>query len=410
MPRPLVFVLLALMCFQHGKAQVLGFAMDGGKQKVYIPFELHNNLVVVPVILNGRLPLKFILDTGVRTTILTDRVFSDILNLRYSRKYTIAGPGGEKLVDAFVTNNVAIHLPGVTGLGHAMLVLEEDYLELKNYLGADVHGILGYELFSRFIVKIEYDRKVITLMTPEAFHPRRSFKSMPMKVEDTKPYINAEAYVSDSVKIPLKLLVDSGASHGLVLDPESDKRIRVPSPSLASVIGRGLGGVITGRIARIPQLDIDGFRVMAPTVNYPDLNSYTDTLKATNVFRNGSLGGEILRRFTVIYDFPHERIYLRKNGDFKNHFFYNMSGIEVKAKGSTLKEFEVTEVRKGSPAEEADVRIGDEVVEVNSFASPDLTLNLINSLFNYRPGKRVVMYVKRKDQILKKRFLLRSPI
>src|ERR1041384_5933907 len=104
--------------------QNLGFSLADGKKKVRIPIEIFNNLVVVPVVLNDALPLKFILDTGVRTTILTQKTFTDILNLTYARKYTISGPGGEKLIEAYVTNNVSLELPGVLGRGHAMLVLE----------------------------------------------------------------------------------------------------------------------------------------------------------------------------------------------------------------------------------------------------------------------------------------------
>src|SRR5688572_23814859 len=126
--RSLVITLLFFGAFGV-QAQPLGFALNNGRKKVQIPIEIYNNLVVVPVVLNDALPLKFILDTGVRTSILTQKTFSDILNLQYSRKYTISGPGGDKLVDAYVTNNVTIDLPGVSGRGHAMLVLAEDYLE-----------------------------------------------------------------------------------------------------------------------------------------------------------------------------------------------------------------------------------------------------------------------------------------
>ena len=99
----------------HVSAQVLGFSLPKGKTKVQFPIEVYNNLVVIPIILNGQLPLKFILDTGVRTAILTQKAYSDILNLPYSRKYSIAGPGGEKMVDAYVTNNVTLDMPGVHG-------------------------------------------------------------------------------------------------------------------------------------------------------------------------------------------------------------------------------------------------------------------------------------------------------
>src|SRR5690606_37288588 len=147
----------------------LGFMLEEGRKRVQIPFELRNNLIIVPVVLNGMVPLKFVVDTGVQTGILTQKAFSDILNLPYSKRYVISGPGGQGYVEAYITNNVSLDLPGIHGTGHALLVLNEDYLELRNYLGTDVHGILGYELFSRFIVVINYEKKLLIVTTPSAF-------------------------------------------------------------------------------------------------------------------------------------------------------------------------------------------------------------------------------------------------
>src|SRR5688500_16401971 len=232
---------ILVFCFicsiaSHLRGQPLGFVLNNGKKRVQIPIEVYNNLVVVPIVLNDALPLKFILDTGVRTSILTQKTFSDILNLAYSRKYTISGPGGDKLVDAYVTNNVTIDLPGVSGRGHAMLVLAEDYLELRNYLGTDVHGILGYEMFSRFIVKIDYQKKILTLMTPERFRKGSKFQTIPMAIEDTKPYIVVPLVLHNGTTIDAKLLMDSGASHGLMLETTSDPRIKVPAQAVSSLL------------------------------------------------------------------------------------------------------------------------------------------------------------------------------
>jgi hypothetical protein len=187
MIRLLLACLLVFTLIENSIGQALGFVIADGRKRVEIPIEIQNNLVVVPLVLNDALPLKFIVDTGVRTAILTQKAFSDILDLPYSRKYSVSGPGGIKIIDAYVTNNVSLALPGVTGRGHALLVLEEDYLELRNFLGTDVHGILGYELFSRFIVKIDYSKKVMTLTLPEKFRPGKNFEEIPMLVEDTKP-------------------------------------------------------------------------------------------------------------------------------------------------------------------------------------------------------------------------------
>lgn len=61
--------LLIGVCPWITAAQNLGFTIADGRQRVDIPIEVVNNLIVVPVILNETLPLKFIVDTGVRTAI-----------------------------------------------------------------------------------------------------------------------------------------------------------------------------------------------------------------------------------------------------------------------------------------------------------------------------------------------------
>ncbi len=389
----------------------LGFSLADGATKVDIPIEIHNNLIVVPVILNNQLPLKFIVDTGVRTTILTEKIYSDILHLAYTKKFTITAPGGENLVNAYITNNVTIDMPGVHGRGHAMLVLENDYLELKNSLGSEVHGILGYELFSRFVIKIDYGAKVLTLMTPQRFKPSKRYSRLPITVEDTKPYYVAELKINDTTSMSAKLLIDTGASHGLFLDTESSAKIIVPAKNISCTIGKGLGGFITGRIGRVNCLQIGKYAIPNMISSFPDPNSYFDTLRTGSaVYRNGSLGGDILSRFLVFFDFPREKIYLKANGSLRKKFYYNMSGITVKAIGETLHDFEVVEVRKNSSAHRSDIRVGDKIIAVNNTSTSTLDLSDINNYFDSRPGKKITLLILRGSAELEKEFALVNEI
>jgi hypothetical protein len=404
------FSLLFFVSQGYAQNQNLGFQMSPGQRKAQIPIEISNNLVIVPVVLNDALPLKFIIDTGVRTAILTQKTFSDILNLPYSRKYTIAAPGGVKSVDAYITTNVSLQLPGIVGRGHAMLVLGEDYLELRNYLGTDVHGILGYELFSRFIVEIDYEKKVMILRAPEAFHKPRKFRSLPITVEDTKPYVKVPITLQDGTVIIAKLMMDSGASHGLMLDPATDDAIKVPANVVSSTIGRGLGGEITGKVGRIKSLSMGDYKIENVIANFPDPNSYIDTLKMTSVARNGSLGGELMSRFTIIYNFPKEEVYFKKNAFFKKKFYYNLSGVIVKAKGSRLNVFEIREVREKSVAAVAGLLPGDLVVSLNGVEAKGLSLDLLNGFLNSKPGKKIKIEIERNGQRQRMQFRLNDEI
>jgi len=389
----------------------LGFSLADGATKVEIPIEIHNNLVIVPVILNNQLPLKFIIDTGVRTTILTEKIYSDILHLAYTKKFTISAPGGENLVNAYITNNVTIDMPGVHGRGHAMLVLENDYLELKNSLGSEVHGILGYELFSRFVIKIDYQTRILTLMTPQKFKPSKKYARLPITVEDTKPYYVAEIKINDTTSMSAKLMIDTGASHGLFLDTESSSKIVVPTKNINCTIGKGLGGLITGRMARISCLQMGKYSIPNMISSFPDPNSYFDTLRTgVTVYRNGSVGGEILSRFQVIFDFPREKIYLKPNGSLRRKFYYNMSGITVKAIGETLHNFEIVEVRKNSSANLSDIRVGDKIIAVNNNLTENMNLSEVNNYFDTKPGKKITLLILRGAVQMQKVFSLINEI
>lgn len=403
------FILIALIVPTLSMGQ-LGFTLRDGRHRVQIPIEIVNNLVVIPVVLNGQLPLKFILDTGVRTTILTEKTFSDILRLTYSRRFLVAGPGGEKLVEAYVANNVSLDLPGVHGEGHAMLVLEEDYLELRNYLGTDVQGVLGYELFSRFIIEVDYEKKQLMLTSSEYFKPKKKYQMIPISIQDTKPYIQVPVALSDSVSVNAKLLIDSGAGYGLVLDPSSNPLITIPQRHVSSLIGRGLGGLITGQIGRVRTLNLGKYKINDLVANFPDPNSYIDTLKASDIFRNGSIGGEILSRFTVIYNFPGEKIYFKKNSAYRKKFYFNMSGLTLKALGSNLHKFAITDVRRNSSAERAGIQNGDQLLSLNGIQTSEMDLNMINSFFNSKPGKKIKLRILRNGVILNKVFFLESQI
>ncbi|HMP98255.1 MAG TPA: aspartyl protease family protein [Cyclobacteriaceae bacterium] len=404
-----IFIILTFAVLP-GMAQNLGFSLAENKGRVQIPIEVYNNLVVVPVVLNKQLPLKFVLDTGVRTAILTDKAFSDILRLPYVKKYSISAPGREKEVEAYITYGISLDLPGVKSAGHSMLVLEEDFLELRNYMGADVHGVLGYELFSRFVVHIDYEKKMLTLFTPEKFKPSKKYKVVRFKVEDTKPYITTTIQQADGSKAEVKLLIDSGASHALLLDPQSDSTITIPEKNIESVLGIGLGGVIEGRIGRIKSLELGEFTLKDVIARYPDPNTYMDSLKYSLAFRSGSIGGDLLNRFNVAFDFSTERLYLKKNNVFNKKFFYNMGGLTLKAKGSKLRNYEVTYVRPNSSAADAGVLAGDIIIRINGLSTNELSLHDVNGILNAKPGKKIYLDIDRKGQRLKKDFRLQSSI
>lgn len=399
-----LLLLSLLMILSFDARTQYGFEFENKKnKKVYVPFEVYNNLIVVPIRLNDKLPLKFIMDTGIRTTILTEKLMSDALDLTLHRKIMIKGPGEQQIIAAHVANNVNIKLPGIVGRGQALLVLEEDFLQLRNHLGIDVHGIIGYELFSRFVVEVDYKNRMLVLHDGKHFKPKKNFIRLPLTIEDTKPYLLTTIVLSDGNKVKSKLMVDTGASHALLLEEDPSKNIYLPEHNVEASIGRGLGGTIMGRLARIESIHIGDFSLKNVIASFPSPGSYIDTLFFS---RHGTLGGELLSRFRVIFDYSSESIYLKKNMDFKRGFEYDMSGIEVMAVGPKLQTFEISNVNVDSPACRAGLKAGDTILFINGLRAENLKLNQLFRLFHSKPGKKIRMVIIRDGQEHKINFKL----
>lgn len=389
-------------------AQFIGFEIVKRSGRSTFSFEKVNNLVIIPVMLNDRLPLNFILDTGVRTTILTDRTISDLVNISYDRAVTIAGAGHVRELNAYLASNVSLSMPGINGRGQSLIVLEEDYLELRNHLGVDVHGIIGYEFFNHFVVMIDYDRNLITVYDPEVFKPRRGHTAIPFEIDLGRPYISCAITQHNGTVIDTKLLLDSGASHGLLLETDTDPDIFLPDNRLKTVIGWGLGGELSGFLGRIKTLRMDRFEFNNVLVSFAEDYSTEEVSRLTG--RNGSIGGELLSRFTVTFDYNAGMLYLRKNRTYRYPFEFNLGGIDVVAIAPDYETFRIVNVIKNSPAWEAGIKVGDMILSVNGKTGSNLTLSEINTMLRTGPGSRMNIELIRNSEVKKTSFRLKRMI
>jgi len=285
-------------------------------------------------------------------------------------------------------------------------VLQEDYLQLDSHLGVRIHGIMGYELFSRFVVEIDYINQMVVLHKPEHFKPRRSYRVLPMTIEDTKPYITDIRYrVDDTTYVPIKLMVDTGASHSLLLNTDSNEYIEVPEKNLEGYLGRGLSGEIYGYMGRVSGLQIEDYELEGIIASFPEDSSMVIPSQARTK-HNGNIGGSILKRFRVVFDYANEKMYIKKNRLFRQEFEYNMSGMELIAVGPLLSTLIVSKIIDDTPAARAGISEGDLIFSVNGRRPPELDLGIYSSLVSKRPGKRIKVKILRQGKLIKKKFRL----
>lgn len=405
-----MFLFLVLLIIQSAVAQDFGFGFTNRRRAVIIPFEWQSNLIVVPVSINNSDTLNFILDTGISMNMITDPDVARDLNLKYVRKVNVLGVGQGSALEARVSVGNRIRLPGVKAEGQNVVVLSEDMLQLSSYVGMPVHGIFGFELFRNFVVKIDFRTRQITLYKPETYRYRGRGQQIPIVIEDTKPYLYASATYADNREVPIKVILDTGAGHALSLDVDTRGDIQLPDKIIRAQLGRGLNGIIHGSLGRLEKVKIGTFELQHVITSFPDTNSLAGQV-ARNLKRQGNIGCELLKRFTVIFDYSRKHVILKPNRRFyREKFERDMSGMEIKAEGNDYRKFVISNIQANSPAEVAGLQEGDEILSLNDHVAADLRLSDVIKVLQRGEGKTVKMFVKRTNGLIYTEFKLKRMI
>ena len=371
------------------------YFVDKNVRKAVIPFTSVNNLIIIPLQLNNVVPLKFLLDTGVKTPLLIERLYSDILHIEYERKLSLRGGGQEAPVEAYLAPNVAFKLPQVQLDQQTMLVLQEDYLQLSKQLGTEVHGIIGATIFKQFVVEIDYEALEITLHNPVYFRKPLGYQEFGLSVEGAKPYIEVEVTGADNQKDTLRVLLDTGASHALLLHNER-ACVAKPDSTIRGKLGRGLLGDISGDIGRIPYMAMGKYNFSDVLVSFPDEESYA--ISSAKIERDGTIGGEFLRRFSTYIDYPNNKLYLQRSSNYRDDFVFTKTGIELEADGDDLRTFIITSVRENSSGERAGIQTGDKLIKVGGRKTKNMELSQILERFRGRDGRKLKIKLLRNEQ------------
>jgi hypothetical protein len=388
----------------------MGFTFTDSRAKsVRIPVEIQHNVVLIPLQINGSFEMNFILDTGVKTTILTESMLTGFIGLDSLRPIRLRGLGVGQYVDGYLARNVGITMPGIVGTGINMVVLPDGLISYSGMFGRPVYGIIGYEVFGQFVVEINYQHKYVELHNPFEYKMSRwkqkRFTTLPMKIKRFKPHIEASLTDGRGHKITRSWLIDTGASHALSL---YDPKLPLPDPSVDAFLGMGLGGDVYGKVGRNAVFEMGDFVFEEIITGYPDSNSlYLPEYRSSWY---GNIGSEVMSRFTVIFDYFHEEIHLRKNASYKDSFTYNTSGLEIITQGKDYDAYIISYVRPGSSAYQAGIRSNDQILTLNGLPAMGMDITEMYANLRRRGGRVVAVRLKRGDETFRTRFKVEDEI
>ncbi len=436
------FVLPFFLCFSVASVAQIGFFLQNNKNRDKIPFKLVNNLPIVQIEINGT-PLSFILDTGVKSTILFSLEEADSLQLRNTNPVMLQGLGSGGAVEALRSLNNKVKVGSAIDNDHDLYIIFDSTLNFSPRMGIPVHGILGNEFFQNFIVKINYATEVITIYNPKKNKLKacRKCEDLPLNFVGGKPYVSLQVE-SENASKEVTLLVDSGSSDVMWLFDAAGFIQESPPNYFKDFLGLGLSGNIFGKRTRIRKLSVGGLQLKEVNTSFPEEEAIVKARYYED--RDGSVGGGFLSRFTVTFDYANKMVRFKKNRKFNEPFHYNMSGLTLEHQGmelvkeerqasvntnrmnqneslsansisvttevhfSLVPKYIVAEIREGSPADLAGIQKGDEVISINGKPCYQYKLYKLIEIFSSDEGKRISLEIKRGDYINKFKFTLKS--
>lgn len=271
-----------------------------------IPFREKAGHICVRGTISGFGALSIVIDTGVPESLLSQTIY-ERLKLPLTGMVNLAPGYGGRVTNPMVKTSVpSIDLGGLAVKNLAFIVIPPDYIPTMP--GVEIDGILGSELFDRYVVEIDYSDKVLRFYDPTTYRKPRGGCKLPLlhrgPMPSALPLINAKIIAEEGRAVDAVLFLDTGGQVPMMLTnsfamahPELLKD--VPSePKQAEGVD---GGVTRFRIGRVPAIRLGACTVHDPMTAF-SLDTYGMGLGGGSF--SGEIGLGVFRRFTTIFDYP----------------------------------------------------------------------------------------------------------
>ncbi len=356
-----------------------------------VPIDTDFGLVWIEVSINGSDPLPFLLDTGFDYSVI-DAGVASALSLTVSDPDTVPQPGGP--VEIGLTEGVTLGVPG--GDLHDWTLRAIPIAAAAQIVGRDFAGIIGHDVLAERVWRIDYETGTMTVYDASTVLSTDGTE-IPVEVIAAEPFIEAAIEQPHAGTIPGRFKLDTGSTDvaGLNLNYHEGSGVLAPGQATIPVPGVAVGGETTGILYRI-----DAFRIGPYSTASPVIGATLESAGFENRADAGTIGGAVLRQFTLTLDYPRSRILLEPNGAYGQPTGEDLSGLWPVSHGEDFSVAMARFVIPDSPAARAGVLVDDLILAVDGVPVSELRLSGVFDLLRSGAGSTRVLRIDRDGEIL----------
>jgi PDZ domain-containing protein/aspartyl protease len=250
--------------------------------------------------------------------------------------------------------------------------------------GRRIYGDLGYSILKHFVVEFDYEGGYLTLYDPKKYRYSGGGVSFTASLEmGYDPQIEGKILVTNGVEIPLHFTLDTGSGGTVISAPivKAHNLLKVVATKVPNPRRTPLTDGVNGQVFETTTARIDAIKLGNLVIDHPLVALSTDSDGVFAMEDIGvNLGGNILRRFKVIVDYPGDRVILEPNQHFHEPFPADASGLVLEADGPQFKRVLVHGVVPGSPADKGGVHEGDIITAIDGESTDNYALWEIQDL------------------------------
>ncbi|MBN1211960.1 MAG: aspartyl protease family protein [candidate division Zixibacteria bacterium] len=277
-----------------------------------VPFHIDRNRIIIPAAVNGSRPLRLILDTGMGFdgVYLFHKEVLDLIDTTGAIEVRIPGAGSGEASAATMTETGRIEFGDITINDQRVLVSHS-----ANTQTFPTDGVTGWNFFGHYIVEIDYDKQCILLRDTAYVHSDSSWLVLPIELKKGLPFLEVKVEVVEGELVPMTVYIDLASGDALELLVHPGQKFTLPDNLTKSYLGTGLSGDINGHHGRSHRLQIGKYELNDIATAFAPAG-----VRSKQEGADGILGNDLMRRFNIIFDYPHSRLFIRPNKTFKVPF------------------------------------------------------------------------------------------